>query len=84
MAQAALGRQLLDQSLEGHVLMRVRPERQSRARAAKASANDGSPDRSVRSTSMLTKKPMRSSVSRRVRPAMGVPTHDVFLPGVAR
>ena len=38
--------------------------------------------RSVRSTSVLTKKPISPSVSSRVRPAMGVPTHDVVLPGV--
>ena len=36
--------------------------------------NSGSPDRSVRSTSVLMKKPTRSSSASSVRPAIPVPT----------
>ena len=45
--------------------------------------NEGSPDRSARRTSVLAKKPISSSVSTCVRLAIGVPTDDVVLPGVA-
>src|SRR5204862_228984 len=34
----------------------------------------GAPDRSTRSTSVLTKKPMSPSTCERLRPAIGVPT----------
>ncbi len=40
----------------------------------------GSPDRSVRSTSVLTKKPISSSTSPRPRPATGLPTTTSSLP----
>ncbi len=45
----------------------------SRTRATRV-VNAGSPDRSVRSASVLTNKPIRPSISARPRPAMGVPT----------
>ena len=40
----------------------------------------GSPERSVRSTRVLMKKPISSSTSPRVRPAMGLPTTTSSLP----
>ncbi len=49
------------------------PSVPSRTRPSSA-WNDGLPERSVRSASVLTKKPISPSVSRRVRLAMGVPT----------
>ena len=49
------------------------PSAASRTRPTSA-ANDGSPARSTRSARVLTKKPISSSSSRRVRPAVGVPT----------
>ena len=47
------------------------------AHPASSSANDGSPDRSVRITSVLTKNPTRSSSASSVRPATGRPDRDV-------
>ncbi|HEX5872798.1 MAG TPA: hypothetical protein VFY65_20345 [Longimicrobium sp.] len=44
------------------------------------SRNAGSPPSSVRSTSVLTKKPISSSVSGRVRPAIGLPTTTSSVP----
>ncbi len=49
------------------------PSALSRTRPS-SSPQVGSPDRSARMASMLTKKPISPSVSCRVRPAMGVPT----------
>ena len=66
--------QRLHQLLEGQVLVRVGPERRARTCAPAARRSDGSPASSVRSTSVLTKKPISPSSSARLRPAMGVPT----------
>ena len=74
MAQVALGLQLLDQLLERQVLVRVGAQGTSRARARSSSRKLGSPDKSVRSTSVLTKKPISPSISARVRLAIGEPT----------
>ena len=73
-AEVALGLQLLDQLLEGHVLVGVGLRAPPRARARSSSRKVGSPDRSVRSTSVLTKNPISPSISARLRPAIGVPT----------
>jgi hypothetical protein len=55
------------------------PSVPSRTRPS-SSRKVGSPERSVRSTSVLAKKPISSSTSRRVRPAMGLPTTTSSLP----
>ena len=55
-------------------------ERFPRRTRFRCSAKDGSPVRSPRSTSVLTKQPIRSSVSGCVRPAIGVPTHTSGAP----
>ena len=52
--------------------MRVGRQAPSRTRAS-SSVNVGSPDTSVRSTSVLTKNPTRSSSASSVRPAIGEP-----------
>ena len=67
------GCQRLDQPLERHVLVGEGAQVASRAPGASSSANVGSPDRSVRSTRVLTKNPTRSSSASSVRPATGVP-----------
>ena len=72
-AEVALGLEFLDQLLEGHVLLRVGVEARSRVRVSN-SENVGLPERSPRMTSVLTKKPMRPSISVRLRPAIGLPT----------
>ena len=64
-AQIALGLQLLNQLLEGKVLVVVRPKRYLTREST--SLKLGSPERSVRMTNVLTKKPISSSVSARVR-----------------
>ncbi len=71
--QIALRMQLLHELLERQVLVRVRIQR-TRAHPRQILAKLGSPDRSPRSTSVFTKKPISPSISRRVRPAMGTPT----------
>ena len=76
-----VGHQLVDQLLERQVLMRVRGQRLARTRPS-SSANVGSPDRSVRSTSVLTKNPIRPSISARFRSAIGVPTTTSSWPAV--
>ena len=53
------------------------------APAPAARPNDGSPDRSVRSTSVFTKNPTRSSSASSVRPATGVPT-GISVPAPSR
>ena len=68
--------QLLDQPLERHVLVVQRAQPVSRTRPS-SSANAGSPDRSVRSTRVLTKNPTRSSSASSVRPATGGADRDV-------
>ena len=57
------GLQLLHQPLERHVLVRVRAQRRLAHPAPAARGSVGSPDRSVRSTSVLTKKPISPSSS---------------------
>jgi hypothetical protein len=47
---------------------------------ARDSRNVGAPAKSVRSTSMLTKKPISPSSSGRLRPAIGEPTTTVCWP----
>ena len=51
-----------------------RPPARPRAPGAAASAKSGSPERSSRSTRVLTKKPISPSVSSRLRLAIGEPT----------
>ena len=58
--------QLLDQPLEGQVLVGEGPEPRL-AHPASSSAKPGSPARSPRSTSVLTKKPISPSISLRPR-----------------
>ena len=70
--------QLLHQPFERQVLVRIGAQAVSRTRAS-SSRNRGLPARSVRSTSVLTKKPISPSISPRSRPATGVPTDDVAL-----
>ena len=72
-ADVPLGLELLDELLEGEILMRVGLQRRL-AHAPEKARTLGSPDRSVRSTRVLTKKPMSYSTSGRVRPAIGIPT----------
>ena len=70
----ALGLQLLDQPLERQVLVGEGAEAASRTRRQQLAEASGRRDRSARSTSVLTKKPIRSSSSTRGRgPAIGVP-----------
>ena len=57
-AQVALGLQLLDQLLERHVLMRVRAERRLAHPPQQLAEGRVARRRSVRSTSVLTKKPI--------------------------
>ena len=82
-AQVAIGPELLHQLLEGQVLVGVGAQAVSRTRVQQL-AEAGSSDRSARSTSVLTKKPISLSISARLRPAIGVPTHHILLAGVAR
>ena len=80
----AVRRELLDQPLEGQVLVGVGAERDARARAAAARGRSGRPARSVRSTRVLTKKPISaSSLGPGAVRRSGVPTDEVVLPGVA-
>ena len=83
MAQAPLRLQLLDQPLEGHVLVGVGAQRRlpGPGPAARGRADPGR-GRSRR-TRVLTKKPISSSVSSRLRPAIGVPTTMSSCPVVA-
>ena len=59
------GAQLLDQLLERQVLVRVGAERRRRGPRAAARRSSASPPRSARSTRVLTKKPIRPSISAR-------------------
>ena len=63
----------LHQPLERQLLMAVGQQDCRRAPAQSARAKLGSPDVSVRSTSVLTKNPTRSSSALSVRPAIGLP-----------
>ncbi len=65
----------LDDPVEGQVLVLERGEGRfpHPCRAVRRNVRS-SPDRSVRSTSVLTKKPTRSSSASSVRPAMGAPS----------
>ena len=68
----------LDEALEGHILVGVtRPERDGPHPGQQARVNAGSPERSVRSTRVLTKKPTRSSKASSVRPAIGAADRDI-------
>ena len=69
--------ELLDQPLERHVLVRRTPPGRSRGPGSAARGSVGSPDRSVRSTRVLTKNPTRSSSASSVRPATGDADRDV-------
>ena len=82
--EVALRRQLLDQLLERQVLVGVGRQRRLAAPARAAPRSSASPGRSVRSTRVLTKKPISPSISARLRLATGVPTDEVRLPAVAR
>ena len=62
MAQGPLRLQLLHQPLERHVLVRVRVQR-GLPHPPQQLAEAGSPARSARSTSVLTKKPISASIS---------------------
>ena len=62
--QAARRAERLDQPLERHVLVGVRLPAPSPAPGPAARVNAGSPDRSVRSTSVLTKNPTRLELRR--------------------
>ena len=67
-----------DQRGEGDVLVGVGIEGHAAAPGRGARANDGSPSRRRRAcTSVLTKAPIRCSLSSRLRLAIGVPTDDV-------
>ncbi len=71
--EAPLRSQLLDQALERDVLMGIGGE-SGLAHPAEKLAERGVPEKSPRRTSVLTKNPIRSSISSRLRPATGVPT----------
>ena len=73
-AEVAHGLELLHQLLEGHVLVRVGAQRRLAHALRAARGRTGCPSSRVRSTSVLTKKPMRPCSSARARPAMGEPT----------
>ena len=79
----ALGLELLDQLLERHVLMRVRAERRLADAAEQLAEASGRRRGLCAARSVLTKKPMRSSTSARLRLAMGVPTTMSSWPRVA-
>ena len=64
----------LHQPLERHVLMRQRRQPDLPDPAQQLTRTPGPPTRSVRSTSVLTKNPTRSSSASSVRPATGVPS----------
>ena len=82
-AQVPLGLKLLDQPLEGQVLVRVgAPALASRTRLS-SSRNAGLPPRSVRSTSVLTKNPISPSISGRLRFGDGQADDEILLAGVA-
>ncbi len=68
---AAAGPQILDQLLEGQVLVGLGAQRRRRGPGRGARGRLGAPERSTRSASVLTKKPIRSSTSRRPRLADG-------------
>ena len=70
--ELAVRLQLLHELLEGHVLVGVRAEVVSRTRPS-SSRKVGSPDRSVRSTRVLAKKPTIDSSSRWFRLATACP-----------
>ena len=64
-AEIALGLELLHQLLEGHVLVGVGPQRHLAHARAAARGTSASPETArVRSTSVLTKKPMSASAPR--------------------
>ena len=65
--------QHLDQPLERQVLVRVGGEIGGADPADQLAEASAGPERSVRSTSVLTKKPIRSSSAASVRPAIGLP-----------
>ena len=67
----------LDQPLERQILHGHRPQGCRPAPAPISSRNPGLPEVSVRSTSVLTKNPIRSSSAASVRPAIGLPIGDV-------
>ena len=79
-AQAPLRLQLLDQLLEGQLLVRVRAQRASRTRRSSSRKLGSSARGRARSTSVLTKKPISPSISARVRSAIGLPTTTSSLP----
>ena len=81
--EVALRLQLLDQLLERQVLVRVGAERRLAHPAQQLAEARAAPARSVRSTRVLTKKPISPSISARPRPAIGEPTDDVVLAGEA-
>ena len=63
----------LDQPLERQLLMRVGRKVARPAPGRSARGSSGCPTVSVRSTSVLTKNPIRSSSAASVRPAIGLP-----------
>ncbi len=81
--EVALGDQLLDQPLERQVLVREGVERRPAHPAQQLAEARVSRQRPTRSTRVFTKKPISSSISRRLRPAIGVPTSTSVLAGVA-
>ena len=71
--------QHLDELVERRVLVGIGIQG-GLAHAPHSSTKSGSPDRSVRITSVLTRVPTSCSVSRRCRLAIGVPTAMSLLP----
>ena len=72
--EVAPGLDLLDDPLDGHVLRGVGGDRRLAHPVEQARGSAGSPERSIRSGSMLRKMPISRSSSRRSRPANGEPT----------
>ena len=73
------GLQLRHQPLERHVLVRVGAQRRPRAPAPAARGSSGRPTGRARSTSVLTKKPISPSSSRRVAARDRRADRDVLL-----
>ena len=72
--ELAQGLELLDELVEGEVLVGVGADGDVADASQEVDGNEGCRARLQRSGRVLTKKPMRGSVSTRLRPAMAVPT----------